>query len=66
MDALGWLAPGTDDAVISKRLAAAGVDAPPLSAYSQGPCAPGLLFGFTAFSPGEIRLAIQNISRVMR
>lgn len=61
MDALGWLARGADDVACSKRLAAAGVDAPPLSAYSLRPCAPGLLFGFTAFSTGRIRSAMQTV-----
>lgn len=61
MDAVGWLARGADDAACSKRLAAAGVDAPPLSAYSLRACAPGLLFGFTAFSSGRIRSAMQTV-----
>ena len=62
MDAVGWLAGGADDAALSKRLAEAGVDVPPLSAYALGPCPPGLLFGFTAFSTGQIRSAMQTIS----
>ena len=62
MDAVGSLAHGSDDASLSKRLAAGEVDVPPLSAYALRPCPPGLLFGFTAFSPGQIRSAIQTIS----
>jgi len=62
MDALGWLARDADDAELSRRLAEAGIDVPPLSAYSLKPCPPGLLFGFTAFTPGQIRSALQAIS----
>jgi len=61
MDAVGWLARGTDDAAFSKRLADAGIDAPPLSAYSLRTFAPGLIFGFTGFSTGQSRSAMQNI-----
>lgn len=64
MDAVGWLARGADDAALSKRLAKAGVDVPPLSAYALKPCPPGLLFGFTAFSTSQIRSAMQAISRL--
>jgi GntR family transcriptional regulator / MocR family aminotransferase len=63
MDAMGWLPRDMSDVAISKRLSAAGIDAPPLSAYSMRVCAPGLVFGFTAFSPSEIRLAIEKISQ---
>src|SRR5205085_6405249 len=62
MDAVGWLTSDADDAAFSKRLAAAGIDAPPISTYSLRPCAPGLVFGFTGFSPSQTRSAIQTIS----
>jgi GntR family transcriptional regulator/MocR family aminotransferase len=62
MDAAGWLKPGSDDTRISKRLAAAGIDVPPLSAYSLGPCRPGLVFGFTAFSPAQIRSSLKIVA----
>jgi|SoiMethySBSTD1v2_1073268.scaffolds.fasta_scaffold57755_2 GntR family transcriptional regulator / MocR family aminotransferase len=62
MDAMGWLPPGIYDTAFSEQLAAAEIYAPPLSAYSLRPCASGLVFGFTAFSPGQIRAAMQNIS----
>jgi GntR family transcriptional regulator/MocR family aminotransferase len=63
MDAMGWLPRDVSDIAVSKRLSAEGIDAPPLSAYSIRPCAPGLVFGFTAFSPSEIRSAFQTITR---
>jgi GntR family transcriptional regulator/MocR family aminotransferase len=65
MDAMGWLPPDINDTALSKRLSTEGVDAPPLSVYSLRPCAPGLVFGFTAFSPSEMRSAIQTISRCL-
>jgi GntR family transcriptional regulator/MocR family aminotransferase len=62
MDAMGCLSHDTNDIAVSKQLSVAGIDAPPLSAYCMRTCPPGLLFGFTAFSPAEIRSAIQKIS----
>jgi GntR family transcriptional regulator/MocR family aminotransferase len=62
MDAAGRLCDGADDAAFSKRLQTAGIDVPPLSAYSLRPCPPGLLFGFTAFPAGQIRSAMRRIS----
>ena len=61
MDATGWLKPSTDDAHISKQLAAIGLDAPPVSAYSLSPRPAGLVFGFTAFSPAQIRSGMKAI-----
>jgi GntR family transcriptional regulator/MocR family aminotransferase len=61
MDALGWLEDEKGEAAFSKRLAAAGIDAPPLSAYALRPCASGLVFGFTGFSLGQTRSAMQNM-----
>ena len=66
MDAVGWLTSDADDAAFSKRLAAAGIDAPPLSAYSLRRCAPGLVFGFTGFSSGQTRSAMQSIIAVCK
>ncbi len=66
MNAPGWLPPGTEDGAVSKRLAVDGIDAPPLSAYCLRPGAPGLVFGFTAFSPAETRSAVQAMSRSLR
>ncbi len=65
MDAVGWLEAGRDDLQISEQLGNAGVMAPPLSAYSIGACAPGLVFGFTAFSAAQIRSALKAISNTL-
>jgi len=66
MDAAGWLKPGTDDVRISRTLAAAGIDVPPLSAYSLSPCQPGLVFGFTAFSLAQIRSSMKIVASSIR
>lgn len=65
MDAVGWLVRG-NDAALSEKLAAAGIDAPPISAYSLRPCRPGLVLGFTSSSPTEIRFAIEAAERALR
>jgi len=65
MDATALLKAGGNDAEISTRLAAAGIDVPSLSAYSLAACQPGLVFGFTAFSPAQIRLAMKTIANAI-
>jgi GntR family transcriptional regulator/MocR family aminotransferase len=65
MDAVGWLPPHTDDERLSQQLAAAGVDVPPLSAYSLGATLPGLVFGFTAFSRAQIRSSMQTMGKLI-
>jgi len=66
MDAAGLLGLGADDAFISRKLAAAGIDVPPLSAYSLNQCRPGLVFGFTAFSPSQIQTGMTTVANAMR
>jgi GntR family transcriptional regulator/MocR family aminotransferase len=48
MHLVGWLPPGADDADVSRRAAARGVDAIPLSAFAIGRGAgrPGVLLGY--------------------
>ena len=63
MHLVGRLAPGLDDRAIAFTAAAAGVEAPALSSYYQGPAAvQGLLLGYAgvpepAVAPGVTRLA---------
>ena len=66
MDAVGSLRSRESDVDFSNRFRAAGVDAPPLSVYSLNPREPGLVFGFTAFSPAQIRSAMQSLSNLFR
>lgn len=64
MNLAGFLAPGRDDGALSRRLAGAGFDIPPLSRYAIHAKRPGLLFGFTAFTPAVIRSAVGRLRRV--
>ena len=64
MDSVGSLRSGDSDVDFSNRFRAAGVDAPPLSVYSLRSRKPGLVLGFTAFSPAQIRLAMQSLSNL--
>jgi len=59
MDVMGYLKQKDSDAQLSRRFRRLGIDAPPLSCYSLRECEPGLLFGFTAYAPTQIRLAMQ-------
>ncbi|HZI48745.1 MAG TPA: PLP-dependent aminotransferase family protein [Pyrinomonadaceae bacterium] len=66
MDATGWLQSNASDARISRELAASGVDVPPVSAYSLKTSPPGLVFGFTAFSPAQLRAALKAVATTMK
>jgi GntR family transcriptional regulator/MocR family aminotransferase len=66
MHTVGWLAEGSDDRRISEALAAAGVDAAPLSRYWTGtPSGSGLMLGYAAYSPEAIRAAVDRMARVL-
>lgn len=62
MDVMGYLKKNSSDIELSRRFRATGIDAPPLSIYALRDCEPGLLFGFTAYTPAQIRLAMQAAS----
>jgi len=66
MNLTGFLPLGTDDAAWSAKLRTAGFDVPPISHYSVRNRAPGLIFGFTAFSPAVIRTAFDRASKVLQ
>jgi GntR family transcriptional regulator/MocR family aminotransferase len=60
---IGWLPAGVDDAEVSRAAAAAGIEAAPFSGFSQLGCArPGLLLGYAAYRPGEIRAAVRRLA----
>jgi GntR family transcriptional regulator/MocR family aminotransferase len=61
MNLTGFLPPECNDQTWSARLAAAGLDVPALSQFARQPAQPGLVFGFTAFKPAEIRRAVEKI-----
>ena len=55
MHLMAWLPDGTDDLAVAKALWSGGVEAIPLSIYSQRPYPrAGLLLGFTAVPPADI------------
>jgi GntR family transcriptional regulator / MocR family aminotransferase len=66
MNLLGWLPVEADDQAWSKRLSEGGLDIPALSSFSLQTRAPGLVFGFTAFTPRQIRAAVERMRRLVR
>ena len=76
MNLTGFLPEGADDHDASIRLRSAGLDVPALSSYScrakepqsaranaAGGNKPGLVFGFTAFTPERIRAGVEMVLR---
>jgi GntR family transcriptional regulator/MocR family aminotransferase len=61
MNLTGFLPPGLDDVALSARLKLAGLDVPALAHYSNAPTEPGLVFGFTAFGPAQIRRGVEKL-----
>lgn len=66
MNLTGFLPPKTDDASWSARLRGAGFDVPPLSHYSLRSPSPGLVFGFTAFTPEVIGASFARMCGVLK
>jgi DNA-binding transcriptional MocR family regulator len=66
MDVMGSLQHNVSDTELSRRFQAVEIDAPPQSVYSLRPCEPGLLFGFTAYTPAQMRMAMQSASNLIR
>ena len=65
MNLTGFLPRGTDDAEWSRALAEAKFDVPPISHYSIKRRAPGLVFGFTAFTPNVIRASFESMEKIL-
>ena len=66
MHVLGHLPVGVDDAAVSARATASGVDAPALSSYAIEPLARGgLVLGYAAFTPRAIRTAARKLVDVL-
>jgi GntR family transcriptional regulator/MocR family aminotransferase len=61
--------PGTagviDDAALASRLRAAGVLVHPLSMHRQRPGPPGLVLGYAAHPPGQLRDAALRIAQAV-
>jgi len=55
-----------DDGTIAEVAASHGLEVPPLSAHSARPLTRGgLLLGYTAFAPGQIRGAVTALARFL-
>ena len=62
MHLVGRLPEGTDDREVSRRAAALGVEAPPVSAFASGACrTPGLVLGYAAFGRDEIEEGVKRL-----
>jgi GntR family transcriptional regulator/MocR family aminotransferase len=67
MQLVGWLPPGLGDVAAARRAAAAGVAAHPLSSLGAGPGRrPGLLLGYTGFTPRQIRDGVRRLAQALR
>jgi GntR family transcriptional regulator/MocR family aminotransferase len=67
MHLVGWLPKGADDVLASRRAEEAGVTARPLSSFASGPTRQGgLLLGYAALSPAEIRAGVKRLARALR
>jgi GntR family transcriptional regulator/MocR family aminotransferase len=66
MHLVGWLPEGVDDQTVAEVAAGRGLEAPPLSAHSTRPLTRGgLLLGYTAFTPAQIREAVSELARLL-
>jgi GntR family transcriptional regulator/MocR family aminotransferase len=66
MHVVGWLPEGADDAAISRRCSAEGVEATPLSAYCmEAKLAPALTLGYAACDERAIRKGASALARVL-
>jgi GntR family transcriptional regulator/MocR family aminotransferase len=64
---LGLLPDATDDREVARRAAGGGLEVPPLSAYRSGkPGRGGLLLGFAAYAPREIRDGVRRLDAAWR
>jgi GntR family transcriptional regulator/MocR family aminotransferase len=61
MNLTGFLPRHLDDQAWSAQLQQAGLDVPALSHYASQPTEPGLVFGFTAFTPAQIRKSVERL-----
>ena len=63
---IGRLPDGIDDAEVSERLAARGVEAPPLSAHRLSASGtPGLVLGYAAFDEMAIRKGVERLAAAL-
>ena len=66
MHLVGWLPDGTDDAAVAERAAERGVYVVPLSRCAAAkPSRPGLLLGYAALTPAQIREGVRKLASVL-
>jgi GntR family transcriptional regulator/MocR family aminotransferase len=66
LDTPAFLPEGTDDALVARLVAEAGVETRPLSCYAgQKPSPSGLVLGFAAISPAEIETGARTLAQVL-
>jgi GntR family transcriptional regulator / MocR family aminotransferase len=64
MHVVAWLSDDIDDAAISAAAARRGINAPALSSYTlQRTMQPGLILGYGATPPQEMRAAVETLAR---
>ena len=67
MNVIAWLPPGVDDRAVYRAALEAGVEAPPLSPFSQAPLERGALFlNFSGYEPAALRGAMVKLACVVR
>ena len=63
---IGWLPDGVSAGDVSQRALAQGVITNPLSAFSANKLArEGLILGYTAFAPGQIRNGVKRLAKIL-
>lgn len=66
MHVIGWLPHGVDDGKVSGQIRASGLRAAAISRYAKRrQRRGGLLLGYTAFSPKEIRSGVRDLAKVI-
>ena len=66
MHLVGWLPEGTDDREASRRAAALGVEAPPVSLYGSVPGQRGgLMLGYAAVGETEMRGGVRRLAKAL-
>lgn len=69
MHLIGWLPTGACDKLAAEKAKQHNIETKPLSAFSTGDNASiqrgGLILGYTAFSPGQIRYGVQRLTQAL-
>jgi GntR family transcriptional regulator / MocR family aminotransferase len=63
---MAWLPEDADDTAVYQRAGAAGIITPPLSGYTiEARLRPGLLLGYAAYTPRQIREGVRKLAAVL-